>query len=253
MPNDTLFWTLAALATFIVGVAKGGLPGVGILSVPVLSQVVPPGVAAGLLLPLYIVSDMYGLWLFRKDYDPWNIKLLLVACIIGILIGWASAHYTNDAAVKLVVGLIGIWYAIDLYVKSRRKIEVAPRPADIPRGLFWGTIAGFTSFVAHAGGVPYQMYMLPQKHSKMVYAGTTTILFTYVNLLKVPPYWMLGQISVGSLWVCLYLTPVALLGAWAGFRVTKILPEKVFFKWVEVALFVVSLKLIYDALSHWLN
>jgi uncharacterized protein len=247
MDHSFLFWTLAVLATFLVGASKGGLPGVGILGVPVLAQVISPVMAAGLLLPLYVISDWYGLWLYRKNYDVWNIKLMTFACCIGIAIGWATAQFNNDAVVKLIVGLIGIWFTADLVWKNSRKVEMAARPADVPRGLFWGTITGFTSFVAHAGGVPYQMFVLPQKLDKMTYAGTATITFTIVNALKLPPYWMLGQINLGSLQTGLYLAPVALFGAWAGFRATKILPEKTFFRFVEVALFIVSLKLIWDA------
>jgi uncharacterized protein len=251
MSQDILFWALAAVAALLVGGSKGGVPGVGILGVPVLSQVISPVVAAGLLLPIFIVSDVYGLWLYRKNYSAWNIKLVVCAATIGILLGWATAHYNSDALVKLIVGMIGLWYAADLYLKSRRKTEIAARPADVPRGLFWGSLAGFTSFVAHAGGTPYQMFVLPQKLDKMTYAGTGTITFAIINLLKLPPYWLLGQVNVGSLSTAAYLAPVALFGAWGGYRLTKLLPEKVFFKWVEVALFLVSLKLIYDAVVHW--
>jgi uncharacterized protein len=247
MNQDIVFWVLAALSTFLVGASKGGLPGVGILGVPILAQVISPVVAAGLLLPLYILSDLYGLWLYRKNYDPWNIKLVTFAASLGIAVGWATAQYNSDALVKFIVGIIGLWYTVDLLLKHRRKVDIAPRPADVPRGLLWGSLAGFTSFVAHAGGTPYQMFMLPQKLDKMTFAGTATITFAFINLLKLPPYWMLGQVNVGSLQTGLYLAPVALFGAWAGFRLTKILPETLFFRFVETALFLVSVKLIWDA------
>jgi uncharacterized protein len=248
MSHDVLFWILAGLATFVVGASKGGVPGVGILSVPILSQVIAPSTAAGLLLPLYVISDFYGLWLYRKSYDLWNIQIIVGASLIGIGIGWATAQYNNDNLVKLIVGLIGIWYSIDIYVRSRSKAEVPARAADVPRGIFWGSIVGFTSFVAHAGGIPFQMYVLPQKFDKMTYAGTSTIAFTIINALKLPPYWMMGQMNIASVEKCVYLIPVALFGAWAGFRLTKILRQDVFFKAVEIALILVSLKLIYDAL-----
>lgn len=246
--DTSLFWVFAALATFVAGVSKGGIPGVGILAVPILAQAIPAGAAAGFLLPLYVVSDMYGLWLYRKNYDLWNIQIMVLTGCIGIAIGWAAAHYNNDDIVKLIVGFIGIWYSADLYFS--RKKDAVVKPADVPRGLFWGTIAGFTSFVAHAGGIPFQMYVLPQRLSKMKYSGTSTITFAIINALKLPPYWMLGQINVVSLEKCAYLAPMALFGAWAGFRMTKLFPEKPFFKAVEIALLIVSLKLIYDALSH---
>ena len=246
--DTTLFWVFAAIATFVAGASKGGIPGVGILAVPILAQVIPAGAAAGFLLPLYVVSDMYGLWLYRKDFDLWNIQIMVLTGCIGIAIGWATAHYNNDDLVKLIVGFIGIWYTADLYFN--RKKDAVVKSADIPRGLFWGTIAGFTSFVAHAGGIPFQMYVLPQRLSKMKYAGTSTITFAIINALKLPPYWMLGQINLNSLEKCAYLTPMALFGAWAGFKLTKLFPEGAFFKAVEVALLLVSLKLIYDALTH---
>ncbi len=248
MSPDILFWVFAGLATFVVGASKGGVPGVGILAVPILSQVISPGSAAGLLLPLYVVSDIYGLWLYRKSYDLWNIQIVVAASLIGIGTGWATAQFNNDNVVKLIVGVIGIWYSIDIFVRSRRNVEIPAKQADMPRGIVWGSIVGFTSFVAHAGGIPFQMYVLPQKLDKMTYAGTATIAFTIINVLKLPPYWMIGQINVDSLEKCIYLVPVALFGAWAGYRLTKILSQDVFFKAVEIALFLVSLKLIHDAL-----
>jgi uncharacterized protein len=246
MSHDYWFWTMAIIATFMGGASKGGLPMVGILSVPILSMAISPVAAAGLLLPLYILSDIYGLWLYRHAYNLRVILIVLPAAIVGILIGWATAHVTNPDIVKLIIGVIGLSYFVDLLLKSRRG-DVAARPADIPRGLFWGTLAGFTSFVSHAGGPPYQMYALPQKMDKMTFAGTSTILFAIINCLKVPPYWFLGQINLDSLETCLYLAPIALFGAWAGYHFTKILPEKLFFRFVEGALIVVSVKLIWDA------
>ena len=84
MTNDYFFWAMAIIATFLVGASKGGLPGVGILGVPILAQVISPVVAAGLLLPLYVISDWYGLWLYRKNYDTWNIKLMTLSACIGL-------------------------------------------------------------------------------------------------------------------------------------------------------------------------
>lgn len=249
MPTvDLTFWVLAIAATFMVGASKGGLPLVGMLSVPLMSLYISPVTAAGLLLPIYILSDMYGLWLYRRAYDKRNLIILAPAAALGIGIGWATAHVTNGDMVKLLVGLIGLAFCIDAVFKARRKLP--PKPPDVPRGIFWGTLTGFTSFVSHAGAPPYQLYVLPQRLEKMVYAGTSTILFALVNLMKLPPYWMLGQVNVGSLATCAVLAPVALLSAWVGYRLTLIFPEKLFFRVVEVALLLVSVKLIYDALSH---
>jgi len=244
---DTEFFILAGLATFFVGASKGGLPLIGMLGVPLMALQISPVVAAGLLLPIYIISDMYGLWIYRKSYDLRNIKILVPAAAIGIGVGWATASVTSDDMVTILVGVIGLAYCADAILKARRNLP--PQPADVPRGLFWGSLAGFTSFVSHAGAPPYQMYVLPQRLEKMVYAGTTTIIFAIVNLMKLPPYWLLGQVNVGSLETALYLSPIAILGAFIGYRLTRIIPQAAFFRFVELALFLVSLKLIYDGVT----
>lgn len=245
--TDFWFWMLAGIATFFVGSSKGGLPLIGVLAVPLMALRISPVVAAGLLLPIYIISDMYGLWIFRKSFDARNIIILVPAAATGIAVGWAAASVTNDDVVTILVGVIGLAYCIDAVLKARRNLP--PRAADVPRGLFWGTLAGFTSFVSHSGAPPYQMYVLPQRLEKMAYAGTTTIVFAFVNLLKLPPYWFLGQVNLASLEIAVKLAPIAIVGAYLGFRLTTLLPEKTFYRIVEVALFIISLKLIYDGVS----
>jgi uncharacterized membrane protein YfcA len=245
MPIDYWFWALALLSSLFVGASKGGLPLIGMLAVPIMSLVISPVVAAGLLLPIYIVSDMYGLWIYRRDYDKRNIAIIIPAATIGIGIGWATAHVTSEDVVKFLVGVIGLAYCLDAVLKARR--NPPPKPADIPRGVFWGTISGFTSFVSHAGAPPYQMYVLPQRLDKMVYAGTTTIIFAIINLLKLPPYWFLGQVNVASLEKCLVLGPISLVGAFLGYKLTTVMPTKLFFRAVEIALFLVSVLLIKES------
>ncbi len=246
MTPEIAFWALALLASFLVGAAKGGLPLVGLLSVPLLSLVMPAGQAAGLLLPIYIISDIYGLWLYRREFDKRNIAILVPAATIGIFFGWATARITNQDVVKLFVAVIGIAYCVDAITKAWR--VVPSKPADIPRGLFWGAIAGFTSFVSHAGGPPFNMFVLPQKLPKMIYAGTSTIVFTVVNLMKLPPYVALGQVNLGSLHNLAWLAPMSLLGAWAGYKLTKIVPEKLFFQLIEAALLILSIILLWESL-----
>ncbi len=245
---DITFWGLALVASFSVGASKGGLPLVGVLSVPLLSLVMPAGQAAGLTLPIYILSDIYGLWIYRREFDKRNLAILIPAGAVGIFIGYVTAHITSEDLVKFLVGLIGLAYCIDAVSKTWRIVPT--KPADVPRGIFWGTLAGFTSFVSHAGGPPYNMFVLPQNLSKMVYAGTTTIVFAAVNLMKLPPYIALGQVNFSSLQTCVILAPIALVGAWSGYRLTKVVPEKLFFRAVEIALFVVALLLLRESLPR---
>lgn len=234
---------VAVTAAFFVGLSKGGLPAVASLAVPLMALQISPVVAAGLLLPIYVASDLVGLWLYRREYSARNLRILVPAGLIGVAVGWATAEAVSEETVMLFVGLVGLFYCLSSWF--RREPE-HPRPADVPRGVFWGVLSGFSSFVAHSGAAPFQVYVLPQRLEKMAFAGTSTILFAIINFAKIPPYWALGQMNVGTVESAAILMPVAIVGAVAGMQMTRLLPEKLFFEIVKVALFLISLKLVWD-------
>jgi uncharacterized membrane protein YfcA len=245
MDGGIFFYAVALIAAVLVGASKGGLPVVGMLGVPVLALATPPVHAAGLLLPIFVVTDLFGLWAYRREFDRRNLMILIPATTLGVAIGWATASIVSDRLVTLLVGLIGLSFSLNYWLRGRHAVE--PHRADFPRGAFWGTVSGFTSFVSHAGAPPYQMYVLPQRLDKMIYAGTTTILFAVVNAVKLVPYWALGQLSLANLKTVAALFPFAVAATFAGVKLTRIIPPDIFYRLVIGALFLVSLKLIYDA------
>lgn len=249
MAEVAQFWIIAGLAAYLMGLSKGGVPMIAILSVPLLSLFMDPALAAGLLLPIYITTDMYAVYLFRKAFSVRNLKILLPAGACGVGLGFLAVSYVPGDAIKLLVAGIAMSYL--LYSLRRRvsKREFPPKPADMPRGLIWGALSGLTSYISHAGGPPYQAYVLPQRLDKLTYLGTTTIFFSAVNLLKVPPYIVAGQITSDSVGQAVWLIPCALAGAWSGARIARLLPERVFFLLVEIALAGVSVKLVWEVLA----
>lgn len=252
MPTlEALFGTpvlisLLILAAFFVGLSKGGLPGAGMLSVPILSLVISPVNAAVLLLPIYILSDTVGVWLYRRQFSLINLKILIPAGFAGVAAGWATASLVSDTVVSFLIGCMGV--AFCLYTWFGKGRTSPARQATLTRGICWGALSGFTSFVSHAGAPPYQIYMLPQKLPKMVFAGTTTIVFAAINLAKFLPYSQLHPYSGETLEVAALLLPAALTGTLAGRVLTKWLPEAKFFLAVQIALFLICMRLIAGAL-----
>jgi uncharacterized membrane protein YfcA len=236
---------VGGLSAFLVGLSKGGLANMGVLGTPVLALVISPVKAAALLLPIFVVSDLFGLWSYRRDFDRRNLIILIPSAIVGICVGWATASLVSDRMVGLMIGVIGIAFTLNAW-RLRKKV-LPPRPADLPRGVLWGTIMGFSSFVSHTGGPPYQVYVLPQQLPKTVFAGTTTITFAVVNALKLIPYWELGQFNADNLKVAFLLMPIAIAGTFIGVRLVRVLKPEVYFGFVQMMLFVVSVKLIFDA------
>jgi len=209
--------------------------------------VISPVAAAGLMLPVYVISDWFGLYAYRREFDK---RVLLIACVsmtIGVGLGWATAKMIPESYVTVLVGVISVAFALNQLL--RKAVVVAPRRAEWETGLFWCTIAGFTSFVSHTGGPPYQVWTLPLGLKKAVFAGTSTIAFAYINMIKLVPYYFLGQINLTSLEVALKLAPFAAAAVFFGVWVVKRLPEKLFFQIVTWSLLLIGVELIWKGLQ----
>lgn len=238
-------WTLAACAALLVGLSKGGLPAIGMLAVPVLSLVMSPVQAAVLLLPIYVISDLMGIYLYRRDFSAPNLRILLPAGVCGVVVGWLTASLVSDRAITFLIGAIGVAFCLNAWLRNSAAAQA--QPVDALKGWFWGTLAGFTSFISHAGAPPYQVYMLPQKLPKAVFAGTSTIVFAVINAAKIVPYQTLRPYSLDMLQTAAQLIPFALVGAVSGAYLTRRLADAWFYRIVQGGLFVVSLKLLWDA------
>ncbi len=238
-------WAFAVVAALLVGLSKGGMPVVSMLAVPLLAQVMNPVAAAGLLLPVYIVSDAFGLWAWRKAFDARVLAIVAPAAVLGVGIGWATSSMVSERAVTALIGLIGTIFAANAILRPRiagaRKARVGP-------GIFWGTISGFTSFVSHSGGPPWQVYALSLGMDKLTFAGTSTILFAWINAIKLVPYYALGQLSTEHLKVAAVLMVPAALAVLAGVRLTRVIPQELFFRIITWTLLAISLRLLWQAI-----
>lgn len=243
------YWIVAGIAAFLLGMSKGGVPMIALLSVPLMALYMDPVAAAGLLLPIYVVADAYAIYLFRKSFSLRVLKIMLPGAAAGIILGFFTVSHVPGDPVKLLVAAIGFYYLTHALKNRLRKTPVPPRPADVPRGMFWGTVAGLTSYISHAGGPPFQNYVLPLKLDKMVFLGTTAIFFSVVNMLKVPPYILAGQITWESAAEAAWLAPVTIAGAWTGVSIARMLPERIFFALIEIMLAVVSIKLVWEVFA----
>lgn len=246
MITDPLFYAAAVPAVTLMGLAKGGLSGLGLLSLPLMALVVSPVQAAAITLPILIVQDVVSVWAYRHSWDKRNVGLLAAGAIVGILMGYWMAARVPDSAIKLAVGVISVSFAIRRVILERRAVPPAAAPADAPRGLFWGWVTGFTSMIAHAGGPPFQIYVMPQKLPRDVFVGTGAILFAIINWIKVPPYAALGQFTAENLGTAAALFPVAIASTWAGVLLVRRVSGQSFYTVVYGLLVVVGAKLVYD-------
>jgi hypothetical protein len=241
------FYLVAAPAVIILGLSKGGFTGLSSLAMPMMSLVISPVRAAAIVLPVLIVQDWVSVWAFRRDFSPRNLLILIPASIIGVAAGWLLAARVSEDAVRLAVGVISIAFVAYMLIRDRLGLAPVATPG-VPAGLLWGSLAGFTSFISHAGSPPFQVYVMPQNLKPRVFAGTATMFFAAVNLIKLPPYLMLGQFSRQNLTVSPLLIPVAVLSTFAGVWLVRRVAADRFYAIILVITFLIGVKLTYDAL-----
>ncbi|MDE3175804.1 MAG: sulfite exporter TauE/SafE family protein [Pseudomonadota bacterium] len=246
MAMDLSFYAVAAPAVVLLGLSKSGLSGLGALAVPLMALSIPPIEAAAITLPIMVVQDWVGVYAFRREVDGRNLAILLPAALIGVVLAFFLAAHVSEDMVRLAVGVVSVGF-VALMVARDRLLAAHPAKAKVAPGLFWGALAGFASFVSHAGGPPFLVYVMPQRLSTPVFAGTSVLFFAAVNLMKVPPYLLLGQFSRAHLLISLTLLPLAIVSTLAGvWIVRRVRPEK-FYNAVLILTFGLGVKLIYDA------
>ncbi len=251
---DPAFFAAMVPAVILMGLSKGGFSGLGLLSLPLMAQVVSPVTAAAIMLPVLMSQDVVTVWSYRRDFDRRTLATLLPGAAIGILAGYLLAARVADGAVVLAIGLISVVFALRNLV-SGGKAELPPTRSNYSQGTFWGALSGFTSMIAHAGGPPYQIYTMPLRLAPAVFVGTGALFFALINIIKVVPYIALGQFTTANLTASLALLPVAIVSTVAGVWLVRKVPVKRFYRIIYSLLLLVGLKLTYDGLKglHWLG
>jgi uncharacterized membrane protein YfcA len=223
------FLIVAILAVILVGLAKGGLSGLGALGTPLIALVIPPVPAAAILLPILISQDVVSIWSFRKSWDGWIIGWMLPGAIVGILIGWWFAAMLREDAVMAALGTITLGFGLYRLWIERGGRVVAPSRSPGWVGTLFGVGLGFASEIAHAGGPPFQMWVAPRKLPHATFVGTGAILFGIVNWVKVPAYIALGAFTRETLIVSAALLPLATLSTLAGVWVIRRISGRAFY------------------------
>ncbi|WP_342453114.1 sulfite exporter TauE/SafE family protein [Jiella mangrovi] len=252
MITDPLFYALAVPAVILIGLSKGGFGGTATLvGVPLMAMAVDPVTAAGVLLPILVVMDLIGLVAWRGQFDRGIVRTMIPAAAIGVLVGYLTVASVSADAFRLTLGLLALWFFANWFLGRGR--DRPARPQQPARGAFWGAVSGFSSFVSHAGGPPFQVYVVPLKVDPPIFAGTSVVFFAAVNAMKLLPYGLLGEFSPGNLGTSAVLLPLAPLATLAGIWLVKRADPAVFYRIIYWLLLPIGLKLTYDGATALLS
>ena len=247
---NVTFFAIAIPAVIFSGVSKGGFgSGASFAAAPILALILPPAVSIGVMLPVLIAIDLATLGPYWKQWDKRITRLVLIGALPGIILGVVLFRMADPDLLRLLIGCIAIGFVAQRLLMRLGVIRPRAKPFSDTAGIGFGGVAGFSSFVSHAGGPPLSIYLLSEKLGKTTYQATTVLVFWVINLMKLPPYIAIGMFSGDALLAAALLTPFAVLGARMGVWAHHIVPERLFFALTYVMLSLTGAKLIWDALA----
>ena len=241
-------WALVIAAALIVGFAKTALPGAGTIAVGLFALAMPAKESTAALLLLLIVGDMMALWVYRREPDWRTLVRLLPSAMIGVVIGVFYFARVDGDGVRLTIGVILLVLVVVTVGRRRlaqrrdasgtaedqlpptRAAAAGSRPgaAATAQGIGFGLLGGFTTMVANAAGPVMSLYFYAMRMPVLTFLGTSAWYFAIVNLFKVPFSAGLGLITRDTLVMDAMLIPAVFLGAYAGAKVARRIPQKVF-------------------------
>ena len=244
---DPLTLAVAALCVFTISFTKGAFGGgFAIIGIPLLALVMDPLVAGAFLAPLFCVGDVVALR--PSTWSRPDLQILVPAQLVGMGLGFLALNVANRSLFAIAIALITLLFTAHWFTGGRMVVK---RPRSLAKGIAAGTVSGATSMVAHAGGPPVAMYLLPLGLPKSVYAGTTYLFFVVSNFAKVGP-WLVLAAPTPELWLLMAMSvPVIVVGVWLGWRLHERLDQRQMYSACYALLVVVGLKLLWDGLKGY--
>ena len=258
---------LAATAVTFIGVAKAGFGGgLGMLTTPLCVVAFGPKDAIGILLPLLCAGDAFSLYHYWGKWDKKNLGYLLPGVIVGVIVGVQLIGRFSRDELNLCIGLLAVVFVVFQLIKEKIFAAEGAFSPSHAIGIPCGVGAGITSTFAHGAGPVVAMFVMPQKLPKEIYVGTTVLVFTCINWIKLP-FFMFDRTMLDfpllastalihreTLKFSLLFFPLVPVGVWLGIWLNRRMSERIFVRVVYTLTFVTGIDLIYRACAaKWLH
>ncbi len=229
----------------MVGITKTGIPGLGILVVPLMAGVLPARSSVGALLGILILADLFAIVYHRRNAKWGHVLRLLPAAFAGIVAGYFGLKVVNDEQLKPIIGGIVLVMLGINYWRTRTKGKDAPVPTQWWFVVGLGFMAGVTTMMANAAGPIMIIYLLAMRLPKIEFVGTGAWFFFIVNWLKVPFSANLDLMTAASVKLDLMMLPFIAVGAVIGIFFLKRIPQKTFIAVVQILAVAAAVKLLF--------
>jgi uncharacterized membrane protein YfcA len=219
----------ALVAAFVVGFLKTSLGGgIGLVLTPTLSLVLPPSTALALIAPLLLLSDPIALRYYWRVWDRRQLLLLLPGTLGGVVAGAFILSLLSDLALKRMIGIVALAFALAQLALSRRGRSLFPASPPAAVGLVAGVVTGLASTLAHSGGLVVGLYLVSLGLPSALVVGTGAAVYIASDVVKLASYWRIGFLGGDVVLAAVAATPLLVAGAWLGVRVNRRLPRRAF-------------------------
>ncbi len=245
MDLNFIGWATVALCAIMIGTSKTGIPGLGILVVPLMALVLPTRQSTGILLGILILADVFAIIYHRRNARWLHVLRLLPPALAGIVVGYFGLKIVNDRQLKPIIGAIVLLMLGINYWRTKGKDKSTPIPSPWWLAVWLGFMAGITTMMANAAGPVMIIYLLAMRLPKTEFVGTAAWFFFVINWLKVPFSANLDLMTVESVKLDLMMLPFITAGAVTGIFFLKRIPQKAFIAVVQILAAAAAIKLLF--------
>lgn len=226
-PFDQQGLLLFGLVGMLIGMAKVGVNNAGMIAVPILAILFGGKNSSGIMLPILIMADLFGVSYYHRHADWSHLKKLLPFAVVGVVIGTLVGENINDQLFRLIMGII-VFLSLGIMIWQEKKGS-----EDVPQNQWFagsiGVLGGITTMIGNLAGSVMSLYLLAMRMPKNQFIGTAAWFFLVINLIKVPFHvFVWDTISVDTFLLDLTLLPVIGLGAFLGLQIVKRIREKAY-------------------------
>ena len=236
--------SIVLTVALLMGMAKTGVHGAGMLSVPLLAIAFGGKASSGLMLPMLLVADIFGVFYYHRHASFQYLKVLFPWAALGVIAGSWAGNYISDEAFRIIMAVtIVISLSIMVWLETGGRDKI---PDSIYFGVIAGFLGGFTSMLGNLAGTVMVVYFLSMRLPKNIFIGTTAWFFLVVNWFKVPFHvWIWHTITLDSWLTALYVTPAILLGAFIGVAMVKRMSDQMY-RWFIVGMtFIAAVAMVF--------
>lgn len=223
-----LQWILLAACAMLVGMSKVGVPGVSMLVVPTLAIIFGGKASTGILLPMLMMADIFGVSYYHRHAEWKYLWKLLPWAFIGIGIALWVGEVVDDNWFKNIMAIL-VFFCIALLLWKDRQKGTQLFPDSWWFAAVMGILGGFATMIGNVAGPIFAIYLLAMHLPKNSFIGTGAWFFLIINFSKFPLHILVWKtINIDTLSLNLTMLPAIALGAFIGVKLVKQISDKLY-------------------------